>query len=488
MQPTRRLRYEPLEARMLLAADFNGDGFTDGADYTIWRNHFGLTGGPTEAPFAPGDANGDGNVDQADYEAWRTDFGTADLPGLFSILEPSGFIDTATPTVTWEASEFATGYLVDIALDANCTNSVLVVDNVIGESQAVGPLAEGEYHVCVSAQNAAGSRESSNSGLSFTYDVTPPGTFDITTPAAGAELITTPTLQWTESIDAAEYTVEVAAVSDPATPLQTATVPDTSLALDPLAPGDYLVSVTAFDAAGNQQPADNDGLSFSIVAAPEPLTMFVTSGLYVNNGDTSVFPPSNPFFGSLSAADFYVTSAAASAGLITDWDGITPLYRAVLSDNSVDARDRVPTDRAIVNVLGETVADSAMDLFSGNLHRPVNVDQFGNTVTSTLSAWTGSASNGTQVENCGDWLNPSLSATVGDVNATDTQWISSGLQTCFSQARFYAAGPFEPEPSDLPRAVFDPRAQRLHRHSHADRHLGGLGVRDELRSRHRARR
>ena len=274
--------------------------------------------------------------------------------------------------------------------------------------------------------------------------------FDITTPTGGAELITTPTLQWTESIDAAEYTVEVAAVSAPATPVQMATVPDTSLALDPLAPGDYLVSVTALDAAGNQQPADNDGLSFSIVASPEPLTMFVTANLYVNNGDTSTFPPSNPFFGSIDTADYYTSFSAYQAGLIPDWDFITPVYRAVLSDDTVDARDRVPTDRAIVNVLGETVADSAMDLFSGNLQRPVNVDQFGNTVTSTLSAWTGSGSSGSGDQTCGSWLNPSLSGSVGDVAASDAQWISSGLQTCFSQARFYAVGPFEPEPSDLP--------------------------------------
>jgi hypothetical protein len=55
-----------------LGADFNGDGVVDAADYTVWRNHFGLSSG---AKRADGDANADGAVDAADYAVWRKDFG-----------------------------------------------------------------------------------------------------------------------------------------------------------------------------------------------------------------------------------------------------------------------------------------------------------------------------------------------------------------------------------------------------------------------------
>ncbi len=52
--------------------DFNGNGVVDAADYVVWRNNNGLTGGAT---LSQGDANGDGNVNSADYSLWRANFG-----------------------------------------------------------------------------------------------------------------------------------------------------------------------------------------------------------------------------------------------------------------------------------------------------------------------------------------------------------------------------------------------------------------------------
>lgn len=52
--------------------DFNGNGVVDAADYVVWRNNNGLTGGAT---LSQGDANGDGNVNSADYSLWRASFG-----------------------------------------------------------------------------------------------------------------------------------------------------------------------------------------------------------------------------------------------------------------------------------------------------------------------------------------------------------------------------------------------------------------------------
>lgn len=70
----RKLRFEPLEERVLLAVlpgDYNADGFVDAADYTVWRNHLG-EGDETNI-----NNNGDGidGVDVGDYALWKQHYG-----------------------------------------------------------------------------------------------------------------------------------------------------------------------------------------------------------------------------------------------------------------------------------------------------------------------------------------------------------------------------------------------------------------------------
>jgi mannan endo-1,4-beta-mannosidase len=48
-----------------IPGDFNGDGQVNGADYQVWRDHYGL------GASSPADANDDGRVDTADYTIWR---------------------------------------------------------------------------------------------------------------------------------------------------------------------------------------------------------------------------------------------------------------------------------------------------------------------------------------------------------------------------------------------------------------------------------
>lgn len=64
--------------------DFNGDGLTNAADYTLWRDNQGRS-------FAAADGNGDGLVNQADYAIWKTNFGAvAAGPGLLATVpEPA---------------------------------------------------------------------------------------------------------------------------------------------------------------------------------------------------------------------------------------------------------------------------------------------------------------------------------------------------------------------------------------------------------------
>ncbi len=71
-----------------LFADFNGDGFVDAADYTVWRDNLGLTGDGIAA-----DGNRDGVVDQNDYLLWRRNFGTVVNAEL---IEPTNAVPEPT--------------------------------------------------------------------------------------------------------------------------------------------------------------------------------------------------------------------------------------------------------------------------------------------------------------------------------------------------------------------------------------------------------
>ncbi len=53
-----------------LPGDYNADGQVDAADYTVWRDTLGSTGGGLAA-----DGNGDLVVDALDYSVWRSNFG-----------------------------------------------------------------------------------------------------------------------------------------------------------------------------------------------------------------------------------------------------------------------------------------------------------------------------------------------------------------------------------------------------------------------------
>jgi hypothetical protein len=72
------------------AADFNGDGPVDAADYTVWRKFNPTTGTGTQGT---GDANGDTNVDDADYDIWVETYGDPPPPpGSGAVPEPATIV------------------------------------------------------------------------------------------------------------------------------------------------------------------------------------------------------------------------------------------------------------------------------------------------------------------------------------------------------------------------------------------------------------
>jgi hypothetical protein len=93
--------------------------------------------------------------------------------------------------------------------------------------------------------------------------------------------------------------------------------------------------------------------------------VFATS-LLTDIDSTPAVPPSFPSFGGLDAADWLVTFAAFNAGRVPDWDGVATTWTAILSSDSVNARDRVTISGPVYNTNGDLVANGFSDFWSAS--------------------------------------------------------------------------------------------------------------------------
>ena len=155
---TRRIRFEQLEPRHLLAVfipgDYNQSGVVDQSDYDLWRSEYG------NVIESPADGNGDGNVDAADYVVWRQNLGktAADVPPVAPGGVEARAIGATSIQVTWQASANTTSYSVqrrqpgtetDFTTIASGLNLTSFTDNTA--------VADTQYDYEVVAQNSHGS-------------------------------------------------------------------------------------------------------------------------------------------------------------------------------------------------------------------------------------------------------------------------------------------------------------------------------------------
>ena len=153
-----------------------------------------------------------------------------------------------------------------------------------------------------------------------------------------------------------------------------------------------------------------------------------------------VFVTSNSWngaMGGLSGADAKCSTAAYYAGLGTN-------FKAIMSDDTYDAIDRMPTiDGQFVMVNSVKIADNKADMFDGSLDAVFNVDEHGNVVTG--KAWTGTECDGTKVSTtydyyCHDWGWVSADGTYGNIAGAGCSWINQATQTCDNGAHLYCVG------------------------------------------------
>lgn len=161
---------------------------------------------------------------------------------------------------------------------------------------------------------------------------------------------------------------------------------------------------------------------------------------YTYGGIGTVFATSLKWsgaMGGLAGMDAKCQQSAANIGLPGTW-------KAIASDSSVDARDRIP-DTTYYLLNGNVVANNKADLFDGSIQTAINVNEMG-VKESDSPVWTGSdlAGNsygsGDLTLNCHNWgwVSDGYFGIVGSTGTNGIGWIENTvLQECKYSARIY---------------------------------------------------
>lgn len=176
-----------------------------------------------------------------------------------------------------------------------------------------------------------------------------------------------------------------------------------------------------------------------------------------------VFVTSNTYQGILSGlaeADLKCNTVAETSSI-----GLSGAWKALMSDSSVHASERIPWNwGTLEDVSGSVVADGGIaDLFDGSLDIGISLDQNGDVQSGTV--WTGSRSNGSTYgsgsNTCNDWTNSSGSSNgyghrYGQVGASGDSWIDDEDYVCSSYRHLYCVEDLD-DVSDTTPAMFYPQ-------------------------------
>lgn len=208
---------------------------------------------------------------------WTQNVQTVFPPSSFVLYAPSHeeVVSELTPHFTWQAASGATSYRVELFDDAQgepgstkYRSAALTTNQYTYDGPALSWSTS--YWWEVTASNAWASTV--NSGGRKKFDITPPpqpGTFSIVWPLSGSRHATPPTLQWSQSLNASYYVVQIFEDNGgvPAASPLVVSGPVSALAWDLTQAGlpltkDYWIYVTAFTSAYTTRLATNSPLKF----------------------------------------------------------------------------------------------------------------------------------------------------------------------------------------------------------------------------------
>ena len=283
-----------------------------------------------------------------------------------------------------------------------------------------------------------------NSGGIYTPPTISPGPFNINGPS-GTIYDDTPNVSWQPATGAVSYELTISTASDCSVVTRFfENITGTTYTVETLAQGTYYLCVKAVDNAGRKTSAINNGLQFTVSDAAQIHMVFVTSFTTGITTDQTVPPASPSHFGGSNAADWICTHAAYNSGILSEWNGLDLIYKAILSTTTSSVKNRIQIVGPIYNLQNEFVAGDATDFWDGRLSAPINVNEFGNLIPDYFKVWSGSSYNGTPVEDtCGDWIvsSSSTAGSLGDSTRIDRQWLQSSIQWCDQTARLYCISP-----------------------------------------------
>ena len=160
------------------------------------------------------------------------------------------------------------------------------------------------------------------------------------------------------------------------------------------------------------------------------------------------------YFGGIDAADYIVNYAAAAGGLNPNWNGSDITWKAILSNSTVNARDRInllPEPEYIYTIHGDIVSSGGNNTFWNSRHgAAIEYDESGNYITDddryggNSAVWTGTR--------YGEWFgfitgdnrddpNYAFEETVGNLHSGELDWSYNDCCHETTIARLYGISP-----------------------------------------------
>ena len=215
--------------------------------------------------------------------------------------------------------------------------------------------------------------------------------------------------------------------------------------------------------SGNNILCDTPGRLICLERLPGPeLSPFAESGQPVfatsvlGNGELSSWPQAESGTTGLAAGDSICQNLAADAGLTEPEN-----FKAWLSDDSIDAIDRIESNGPWVRIDGIPVAADKAELASESLFSAIAVTDQGDYLHNH-SVWTGTANNGAAAAaHCSGWTtaDPSIQGTFGQAQSAGlrwSQWAVSITGDCNISRRIYCLSDAVEPVTDL---IFSDRFQ-----------------------------
>ncbi|MCB9983913.1 MAG: hypothetical protein H6861_09640 [Rhodospirillales bacterium] len=173
-------------------------------------------------------------------------------------------------------------------------------------------------------------------------------------------------------------------------------------------------------------PGGEGALSGSLTVTANNNPSASLSG-YAQAAITKIFKTANSYrgdsLGGLSGAD---TLCQTEAGVL----GYSGTWKALLSDSTTNAKDRLTITYPVVRAADGTIVDST-NLWDGTVQTAIEPGSY-------LNAWTGSNTNGTaSSSHCTNWSATGGIATYGRAEFTNTNWINIGTSGCAVAVALY---------------------------------------------------